>query len=355
MQGPFAGRRDMALYLLVWIILGAALAGFTMVYTQAKGINALLFALPSTLVYAISAGFSSYYLCRANPLGERKLLSIVFGLSVASVLAGFLWTALAEMWNELCLLPGAGWAGVTLSPGLTALLFVFGTLLYGLMAAVNYLAMEFVRARHAERRELESKLLAQEAELRMLRTQIDPHFLFNSLNSISALTSQNPKDARAMTLQLASFFRQSLGMEAHRKVSLREEMALIRHFLSIERVRFGERLVVEEALDKEALDCLVPPMIIQPLVENAVKHGISQLPEGGCITIAAWRDGSRLRITVGNDMDEYQPPGRGKGIGLSNVRQRLAATYQQDARVEWGGRDRHFNVEIIMPMETGGE
>ncbi len=352
MQGPFAGRRGGALYLLVWIILGTALAGFTMVYTRSNGVNALLFALPTTLVYAIGAGFSSHSLCRAYPLGERSLLAIVFGLSVAAVLAGLLWTALADLWNALCLLPGVSWAGVPLPQGLVALLFVFGMLLYGLMAVVNYLAMEFVRARHAEKRELELKLMAQEAELRMLRTQIDPHFLFNSLNSISALTSQNPRGAREMTLQLASFFRQSLGMEAHRKVSLRQEMELIRHFLAIEQVRFGPRLVVEEALEKEALECLVPPMIIQPLVENAVKHGVSQLPEGGCITVAAWCDGSRLRITVSNDMDEYQAPGRAKGIGLANVRQRLAATYQQQARVEWGARDSHFNVEIIMPAET---
>jgi LytS/YehU family sensor histidine kinase len=139
---------------------------------------------------------------------------------------------------------GVAWSGIVIAPQLSILIVVLGVLLYGFAVALHYLVIEFVRAKSAEQRELESLLMAQEAELRMLRTQIDPHFLFNSLNSISALTSQDAKAARRMTLELASFFRQSLGMEAHKKVTLGEEMVLIRHFLAIEQVRFGERLQV---------------------------------------------------------------------------------------------------------------
>src|SRR5690606_35448398 len=143
-------------------------------------------------------------------------------------------------------------------------------------ACAHYLALEFERARGLERRELELRLLAQDAELRMLRTQIDPHFLFNSLNSISALTAIDAGAARDMTLQLAGFFRQTLGLEAHRKVTLRAELELVERFLAIERVRFGPRLAVERQVSTDAEACLLPPMILQPLVENAVKHGIGQ-------------------------------------------------------------------------------
>ena len=170
------------------------------------------------------SGYSAYYLCRAYPLGSPKAGSIPLVFTVAAVLSGFVWLVLAQAWNGLCELAALAWLGIDLSAHLQMLMVGLGILLYGFAAAVHYVVIEFVRAKGAEQRELESRLMAQDAELRMLRTQIDPHFLFNSLNSISALTSQNPKAARAMTLELASFFRQSLGLEAHKKIPLGEEM-----------------------------------------------------------------------------------------------------------------------------------
>jgi hypothetical protein len=348
MQGALTSR-GAALYLLVWLLLGAGLGGVVTVMTPGPWGYAMLFMMPATLLFAVGAGFSTYYLCRANPLGERTPAAILLALSTAAVVAGFLWVGILQAWNAL--LGAFGW-GVTLRPALVALLFLLGVLLYGLLAAANYLVVEFTRARNAERRELELKLMARDAELRMLRTQIDPHFLFNSLNSISALTSMDPKGAREMTLRLSDFFRQSLGMDAHKKVTLEQEMALNRHFLAIEKVRFGERLVHEEAIEKSALACLVPPMIVQPLVENAVKHGIGQLPEGGLVLVAAWRAGSVLKITVTNAMDESAPERRGNGIGLKNVRERLSCAYGHEASVHWKKEEGKFIVEIAMPAET---
>jgi LytS/YehU family sensor histidine kinase len=307
-----------------------------------------------TLVYAVGAGFSAYYICRAYPLAERAPANILLALVGAAILSALLWSGVVRGWNEACLLPGAAWAGIRFNQQLTLIIFGLGILLYGLLAAINYLVTEYERARSAERRELESRLMAQDAELRMLRTQIDPHFLFNSLNSISALTSQNPKGAREMTLQLAGFFRQSLGMEAHRNVALAQEMALIRHFLAIEKVRFGERLTLEEDVQEAAAACLVPPMIIQPLVENAIKHGIAQLPEGGWVRVSAQRAGSLLNISVENavDADGSRSAADSNGIGLANVRQRLASAYGHLASVRWARRGDVFGVEITMPAET---
>ena len=350
MQGLLGSRRGVAIYLMVWLCIGAALGGVIALAGAAPLRNALLFAMPVLLVYAFAAGYSAYYLCRAFPLGGGTARSIPLVLTAGSLVAGFCLLALGSAWNELCRLPGAPWAGVTFTPQLSALVVVLGTLLYGFAAAVHYLVIEFVRAQEAERRGLEAQLLAQEAELRMLRTQIDPHFLFNSLNSISALTSQDPKGARRMTLELASFFRQSLGMEAHKKVTLRQEMELIRHFLAIEQVRFGERLIVEEEIEDAAAACMVPPMIIQPLVENAVKHGICNLPEGGVIRVAARRAGSVLHVAVVNAIDPEMPSAaRGHGIGLNNVRLRLTGAYKHEASIHWQRQDASFSVAITMP------
>jgi hypothetical protein len=351
----------LTVYLLVWLFLGVALGGVVTLSGAAPLLNGMLFAVPVCLLYAFAAGYSAYYLCRAYPLGGARAGSIPAVFTLAALVSGFLWLALAQAWNALCQALAVPWAGVTLSSPLAALMVGLGILLYGFAAAVHYLVIEFVRAQGAEQRGLEARLMAQDAELRMLRTQIDPHFLFNSLNSISALTSQDPKAARRMTLELASFFRQSLGMEAHKKVTLGEELVLIRHFLAIEQVRFGARLQVEEAVDPEALACLVPPMIIQPLVENAVKHGVGGLPEGGCVKVAVRRAASMLHIRVENAVDRDLPAPRaqegvaGSGIGLANVRQRLAAAYKHEASIHWTRQDDSFGVEISMPAETTGK
>jgi two-component system sensor histidine kinase AlgZ len=352
MQGALSNGRAAALYLLVWLMLGLGLGGVVVMLTGTPWRNALLMTVPVTLVFSVGAGFSSYYLCRANPLGERKFSAIFLALLAAAVLAGFLWVGLLEMWNSAGLALESTRIGVPLRSQLLALMFALGMLLYGLLVVLNYLVVEFQRARHAEKRELESKLMARDAELRMLRTQIDPHFLFNSLNSISALTSIDAGRARDMTQRLSDFFRQSLGMEAHGKVTLEEECRLIGHFLAIEKVRFGARLGVQQEVSEAAAACLLPPMLLQPLVENAVKHGIGGLPDGGTVSIQARRDGSLLRIIVANDTDPDLPARRGNGIGLANVRARLAAAYAHLASVQCTHTDNIFRVELTLPAET---
>ena len=354
MQGPSTARRRRGglLYLLVWLMLGLVLSVLVIGSTGAGWINGLLFAIPATMVYAIATGFSAYYLCRAYPLSEKSAWSIIMVFSFTALTAGGAWAGISMGWNSLLRLAETDWAGVLASPSLTALVFGLGVVLYGLSAVAHYLAIEFDKARTAERRELESKLMAQDAELRMLRTQIDPHFLFNSLNSISALTSQNPAGAREMTLQLSDFFRHSLGMEAHRKVTLRDEAKLIKHFLAIEKVRFGARLAVDQRLGDDALDCLLPPMILQPLVENAVKHGIGHLTEGGTVRVSAARSGSVLRLVVENDIDRDLAAAPGAGIGLANVRQRLATAYGHEASIHWTRGEHKFRVELALPAET---
>jgi two-component system sensor histidine kinase AlgZ len=120
-------------------------------------------------------------------------------------------------------------------------------------------------------------------------------------------------------------------------------------------VRFGARLAVEQQVSHEAAACLLPPMILQPLVENAVKHGIGNLTEGGIVRISAVRAGSQLRIAVENDVDLEPPAATGNGIGLANVRQRLAAAYGTDAALHWSRRGGTFRVELTLPAETKGD
>ena len=346
-------RRGTALYLAAWLLLGMMLAGLVVAATGSRWSEGLLFALPLALVFGCASGFSSYYLCRAYPLASKSWYAVLAVFSCTAVCASALWTVAAGGWSDV--LRGGASGPLAVTRPFAALMFGLGVILYGLTAVGQYLALEFERARHLERRELEMKLAAQEAQLRMLRTQIDPHFLFNSLNSISALTSIDPAAARAMTLQLSDFFRRSLGMDAQRKVPLHEEIALVRTFLAVEQVRFGPRLRFEDWVAEDARDCLVPPMILQPLVENAVKHGIARRLDGGAVRIAAERAGSLLRIRVENDADEDEVPSRaaGCGIGLGNVRERLAASFAHEASIHWTREAQGFRVDLTLPAMTG--
>ena len=353
MSAGFSARRGIALYLLVWMMLALLFAALMTATLGASWIRAFLFAVPATMVYAVAAGFSSYYLCRAYPLADKRPVAIVSVFLVSAMFAAAFWTSFCLVWDNMWLALELDWAGLGMAPQMRAIIFSLGVILYGLAAVAHYLAIEFERARAAERRGFTAALAAQEAELRMLRSQIDPHFLFNSLNSISALTSIDAARARAMTLQLADFFRHSLSLEAHQRVTLADEAMLATRFLAIEQVRFGARLVVHQEISADAAACLLPPMILQPLVENAVKHGIGSLPGGGAIHIRGWRAGSVLHVVVENDVDPDAGGSGTLGIGLENVRLRLTASYAHEASVHAGRDDNRFRVALQLPADTG--
>ncbi len=202
---------------------------------------------------------------------------------------------------------------------------------------------------------LESQVTARDAELRALRAQLNPHFLFNSLNSISALTGPDPEAARTMCQLLGDFLRTSLTLGARERVAFAEELALAERYLAIEQVRFGARLAVEKAVEPAAARCLVPPLLIQPLIENAVKHGVADRVEGGTVRIEARRSGDRLEIAVENPRDPEAPPRRGGGLGLENVRQRLAALDPRGTRVDVFRAAERFRVVLTLPVVEGGE
>jgi hypothetical protein len=351
MHGSISRWYAALLYLLAWLMLGLATSALLAAGGAGWGAS-LLFAVPLAIVYANATAFSAYYVCRAYPIGQKHPAAIVGGVGMTAACAAALWCAIGSAWAALLRAFAPEGAFFELDAARLLTMFALGVILYGLAAAVNYLLIEAERVRKLETQELETRLMAQDAELRMLRTQVDPHFLFNSLNSISALTSIDPGAARAMTLRLADFFRHSLGLHADRKVALERELALVRDFLAIEQVRFGERLRFDAEATPDACACLVPPMLLQPLVENAVKHGIGQLIEPGAIRIRAVRAGSLLRIVVENDVDPEAVSKRGAGVGLENVRRRLAAAYGIDASAHWSREDHVFRVELALPAET---
>ena len=185
----------------------------------------------------------------------------------------------------------------------------------------------YERARERERHAavLESRLT--KARLHGLQMQLNPHFLFNTLNSIASLIHQNPRVADEMIGSLSEFLRVTLKTSDRAEVKLREELEYLDHYLSIEQIRFGERLRVEKQIDPAALDVLVPVLILQPLVENAIKHGIEKQIAPGLVRITAMCSNGRLCLQVtdnGRGLRDSPSEGFKEGIGLSNIRARLS-------------------------------
>jgi Histidine kinase len=350
---PLLARRSHgALYLVLWLIVGVLLA--TLFAGQANiplSLGAAI-ALPLGLVFSFVC-LSAWYVSRGMPLAGTGMVRIVATAITASILSSAMWLVIARGWTAL-IAPRFGVEPSRAFYGFATLLFGFGVLLYLLSITVGYLLLIFEASQEAQRRGLQAQVLAREAELRSLRAQIDPHFLFNSLHSISALTAADPPGARRMCLLLAEFFRESLVLGAEERITLGRELALIDRFLAVERVRFGTRLAAEISAGNAA-DCLVPPLLLQPLVENAVTHGIAQVIEGGVIRVSAERNGTTLRIVAENPCDSDRPRKRGTGVGLANVRARLRALHGTDAMLVTTEGDDTWRVEVTLPALPAGE
>ena len=195
-------------------------------------------------------------------------------------------------------------------------------------------------------------MLAREAELKTLRAQINPHFLFNSLHSINGLIGADPAAARRMTVLLGDFLRTSVAVGQRPLITLGEELQLVERYLAIEQIRFGKRLTVVTEIDPTLRDCLVPPLLLHPLVENAITHGIAHALEGGSIRVQATRAGSTAYVIVTNTCDPDRPKRRGTGVGLANVRRRLASQFPDESAVEVRELADEHRVELRFPMRT---
>ena len=313
---------------------------------------ALAFAAPLLAFYTFVV-LSAWWVCRRHPMTGTGAWRAVAAQFAAAVQSSAVWVGIGAIWAVFL----ARWLYPDLSRGAIlrdlGVLFAAGIPLYLISAVAHYLFLAFQASHAAERRVLESEVTTKEAELRALRAQLNPHFLFNSLNSINALVGSDPEGARRMCEGLGDFLRRTLALGARDMVTLGEELALVERYLGIEQVRFGDRLRVERAVGPDATECQVPPLLLQPLVENAIKHGIQDRVEGGCVRIEAVREGSLLRLMVENPVDDDAPTRRGTGVGLDNVRRRLEVFGARDARLLAGREGGRFRVTLTLPALDG--
>ncbi|MEZ5315859.1 MAG: histidine kinase [Vicinamibacterales bacterium] len=352
MHPILADRRRFQLHLIAWTLVGGILALLVHSLLAIPWGAALVFGLPLGLV-AAPVSLSAWYVCRATPLSRVGPLRAGATAVATAVLTAAVWAGVGRGW--WILLRGQGVSLPASAEGsLFTLLLGLGALAYLLSVTVHYLFQAFEESAAAARRTLEAEVAHREAELRALRAQVDPHFLFNSLNSVSGLIGAAPDRARLMCRMLADFLRDSLTLGTVPRIPLAREVALSEQYLRIEQVRFGERLGVEATVDPACVEVPVPPLILQPLVENAVRHGIATRLDGGVVRIEARLAGDRAVCVVTNPRDP-DTARRGTGFGLDIVRRRLRGSFGEAAALAVEPSDEAYRATITMPVEAAAD
>jgi len=334
MHPIFRNATSLGAYLGLWTVLAAAMAALVRIPANLTWSQALSVAIPLCLFYAFVC-LTPWYLCRAFPMGSAQVARLLVNQVGAAILACTLWIGVAQ------LLAFAMDLGSRLNSAIPQLVVV-GLLLYLTSIALHYALLAVEASR-------EAALQTRDAELRALKSQINPHFLFNCLNSISELTSTDPGRARDMCVLLSDFLRKTLGLGERESITWREELELARTYLDVEQVRFGVRLQVEMQVDDACADCQVPPLVLQPLIENAIKHGIATMVDGGIVRLRSHIENGNMAVRVENSFDPEAPSPRRHGLGLRNVRSRLATRFGDAAHLHLAAEHDRFSAEMVFP------
>jgi len=230
--------------------------------------------------------------------------------------------------------------------------FVYGILLYALIVMIYYL-INYYRNYHEKLiNESELKQVVQESELNLLKAQINPHFLFNSLNSINSLIFADPDKAQEMVLELSDFLRYTVRKDDNEEVSLKDELDNSRKYLDIEKIRFGKRLDIDEVIEDICLEAKIPNLLLQPIYENAIKHGVNESTDAITITTDCAFEDNELIIMISNNYSTGTLSSTGKGIGLDNIRKRLLLHYKRTDLLEIEKSSYHFKVTLKIPQQV---
>ena len=299
----------------------------------------MVFGVIVILSLSVIQSMFSYFLPKKENLGQ--LVGVPLMLSVLGVLGHrylLSWWFSAEL-EYLDFLRSTFYLRLTVLAGAEVL-----------SAVLALLASKLEDQEQLNKRESQMLQLSKDAELAQLRQQLQPHFLFNSLNSINALVGSQPQKAREMVLQLSEFLRGTIRKDSQSWISLREELNYLKMYLDIERVRFGHRLVLDFDVDSDLEPSMIPPLLIQPLVENAIKHGLYGVTGSVKIDLKCRKEGNYLVLELINPVDPDTRASEGTGFGLSSVERRLYLLFGRKDLLTAVSGDSLFRVVLKIPQ-----
>jgi len=278
-----------------------------------------------------------------RPVKSRFFYVFIWGLGISGV-----WLVMTDLILSYIITDTA--YPVFLAKSLPVRFFV-AFLITGWFSMISWVVYNYEEQSQQEKRKTEAEKLVREAELFKLRQQLHPHFLFNSLNSIGALTIARPEEARLMVQNLSDFLRGTLKNEEELQVTLEEELRLLQLYLDIEKVRFGHRLDTVIEKDETCLSAKIPQLLLQPIVENAIKFGLYDTTEKVLIKITAKKEDHLLTISVQNPFDPAtSSTQKGTGFGLTSVSRRLYLLYGRNDLLETKAEGTIFNTMVKIPQ-----
>lgn len=350
MRNPILSSKSKIIYyILIWLAMAGVQMGAAWFWWPAPWFTWLSDSLLMHSLYALS-GLGIWYVVRYNSPELRNFWNLITTHMIAAALLTMAWV-MAGQWL-LKLVFGSQEQYIAMLPEVFPWRFVFGVFYYILLVVLYYLLLYQERFREKTLREGQLEAMVKEAELSMLKLQINPHFIFNSLNSIASLTIIDPEKARHMIIALSDFLRYSLQADEQPLVSLKSELENMERYLEVERIRFEDLLELKIDVEDAAQRLRLPLLLTQPLVENAIKHGVYEATDPVRLHISAKAEEENLIIKICNDITGPAGTKKGQGIGLQNIRDRLRLLYNRTDCLVIDKTENTFTVTLTIPQDV---
>ncbi len=339
-------RKYLAYYLSAWAGIGFVHA---VVLNHFYGFTHLISCTDSIVFYSLFGiiAIGLWYTVKYSDLNKPRWFDLVLNHSGAAAITLIIWYFTAYFLLRQMFAENTDYMNF-LSLSIPWRLTI-GMFLYVLIILIYYLVISYRNLQEKIENEADLKSIVKETELSLLKSQINPHFLFNSLNSISSLTITNPAKAQEMIIKLSEFLRHSIGHKEKQMITLAEEIDHIILYLDIEKVRFGDRLSYNLDISEPCRNFELPNMILQPLFENAVKHGVYESTNEVSISFTCEPFTDGIKIKISNNFDLEATPRKGNRMGIKNIANRLRLIYQRDNLIKTNKSNSIFEVEMILP------
>lgn len=348
MQHPlFSSKTIFGIYILAWVMLvGIQTLAFFQLF-DVSWFYAVMDSLLFGSIYFL-IGIGVWYFTRYARFEKSQFLSLILEHLASAFVLVSLWVfggtyALSVIFSSSPDYTELIWGAIAWRYG-------NGFLFYIILIIVYYLHANYIRQQERNERENKLRSTLQNTEIDLLRSKLNPHFLFNSLNSLNALIQTDTEKASVMLIQLSDFLRFSIEKDKQEEIELKEEFENMERYMSIEQVRFGNRLKFIKKIQEDALTLKLPAMLLQPLLENAIKYGLGSKLDDVEVKIEAKESNTNLILKIENVYDQSASVSKGSGHGIDNVRKRLDMIYKKAGDFSIKKTDKRFTVKLIIPQ-----
>jgi sensor histidine kinase YesM len=345
----FKNIRFLLIYLALWFFIMTIHSVLLYYYYNFSFQNAFYDSIVFNLMFCLM-GLMIWFPVRFRSKSKSSLANNIINQLTSAIVILLIWVASGV--SILSVLNSKNPEYIVFLNDSIPLRVITGVFYYMILFLIYYLIQYYYNLQERATSEARMKEMIRDAELNMLKSQINPHFLFNSLNSVSSLTMTDPSAAQEMVIRLSEFLRYSVTEQKGQLSTFEKEIDNINKYLDIEKVRFGEKLQFEFEVCRECNNWPIPAMILQPLFENAIKHGVYESTEPIKIETKATTINEVLVVRIENNFDPTATPRKGAGIGLKNTRERLLLIYRNETLLKTSKEKNMFKVELLIPQKN---